>query len=475
MLAALIIPAACTLGPDYVPPTPPEGASAALVATSDGAVSPGNVPDAWWRLYDDPVLDGLIDEALKANQDLKAAEANLAASRAIYEGARSGLFPQTKTEAGGIYGRDPTTDEILELNGHKPATTWLFDSLLDVSYELDLFGRVSRSIEAAKDNNEAAAAARDDLRITVAAETARAFEQICTLGEELAVADRSLALATHQRQITGLGYDAGARSNFDVVRADELVAQVRATIPPLQGQRRAALFQLAAVLGRTPAKAPIEVDRCTAASRLGAPIPVGDGAALLRRRPDVRRADRVLATSLAEIGVATADLYPRVTLGGFYGGTSSKVDLLASENALSWGVGPSISWAFPNMAAPLARLRQANAGADAELSSFNSVVLKALKETEQALAAYTAELDHHAALALARDKARQAFDLGRGDFNAGSISDLDLLTTEQTLIAADANVAASDAAIVQDQIALFKALGGGWQPALDEKDGQPAK
>jgi NodT family efflux transporter outer membrane factor (OMF) lipoprotein len=455
--------AGCALGPDYAPPATPEGATAPLMPANAPATTADDLPDSWWRLYDDPVLDTLVEEAFSGNRDLAAAEANLSAARAIYEGARSGLFPQTRTEAGGIYGRDPTTDEILELNGHKPQTTWLFDAMLDVSYELDLFGRVRRSIEAARDNAEANAAARDDLRVTVAAETARAYGQVCALGEQIAVAERSLSLVTHQRDITQQGFDAGARSTFDVVRADELVAEVGATLAPLRGQRRAALFELAAVLGRTPSQAPDDVTRCARPPGLSAPMPVGDGAALLRRRPDIRRADRMLAGALAQIGVATADLYPRVTLGGFYGGTSDKIDLLATENALSWGVGPSISWTFPNMAEPLARLHQAKAGGDAALAQFQSTVLRALKEAEQALAVYTAELDHHVALARAQENARKAFDLGRGEFGAGAISDLDLLTTEQTLIAADAALATSDALIVQDQIAVFKALGGGWQ------------
>jgi NodT family efflux transporter outer membrane factor (OMF) lipoprotein len=335
--------------------------------------------------------------------------------------------------------------------------------MLDVSYEVDLFGHVRRSIEAARDNDQATAAARDALKITVAAETVRAYGQICTLGEQIAVAERSLDLVTRQQEFARQRFTAGAGSTFDVVRAEQLVAQTKANIPPLKGQRHAALFQLAALLGRTPSKAPPEVDRCIAPPRLRATLPVGDGAALLRRRPDIRRADRMLAGATAEIGIATADLYPRIRLGGFYGGATDKIDLLATENALTWGVGPSISWSFPNLAAPIARLHQAKAGADAALANFNSAVLQALKETEQALATYTAELDHHAALELAEQKARQAFDLGRGELEAGAISSLDLLTTEQTLIAADAALAASDAALVQDQIAVFKALGGGWE------------
>jgi outer membrane protein TolC len=241
------------------------------------------------------------------------------------------------------------------------------------------------------------------------------------------------------------------------------VAQTRATLPPLEGQRLAALFELTALLGQTPSNAPAMVESCVTPPHLATLMPVGDGAALLRRRPDIREADRKLAASLAQIGVATADLYPRITLSGFYGGASNQINMLGSNAGLAWGVGPAISWSFPDMSGPLARLAQANAGADAALSNFNSVVLQALKETEQALAIYSAELDHHAALAAARSEAQQAFGLAQDAFNAGEISNLDLLTSEQTLIDADAAIASSDAALVQDQIAVFKALGGGWQ------------
>ena len=217
------------------------------------------------------------------------------------------------------------------------------------------------------------------------------------------------------------------------------------------------------MLGETPSRAPTEVDACVTPPQLVSLIPVGDGAALLRRRPDIREADRKLATALAEIGVAKADLFPRITLSGFYGGLSNQFNLLGSNSGLAWGLGPAISWTFPNLAGPLARLAQTHAQADAALSNFNSVVLQALKETEQALATYRAELDHHAALASAQMEARRELDLAQGEFSAGQISSLDLLTSEETLVSADSAVAESDAALVQDQITVFKAMGGGWQ------------
>jgi NodT family efflux transporter outer membrane factor (OMF) lipoprotein len=366
--------------------------------------------------------------------------------------------------AGAVYGRDAGTDEILEIVGAKPQTIWIFDTVFDMSYELDLFGRVRRSIEASKADAEAAEAGRDILKITVAAETARAYAQVCTLGEQLAVAYHSLDVVSREAWITGQRHDAGANSEFDVIRAQGLVAQVRSTIPPLEGQRRAALYQLGALLGRAPVNAPKEAEACATAPRLNVLIPIGDGAALLKRRPDVRLADRRLAAATARVGVAMADLYPRISLTGLYGGVATDTADLTRNAGLAWGVGPKISWVFPNQAAPRARIRQAKAGAEAALDSFDSTVLQALKETEQALATYGSELDRREALADAQDKARKGFDIAHGQFLAGSIPNLDLLTAEQSLIAADTAIAASDGALVQDQIALFKALGGGWRP-----------
>jgi NodT family efflux transporter outer membrane factor (OMF) lipoprotein len=462
-LALLAALAGCAVGPNYRPPVPPAGATAPLVSVRPTAESVAPPPDDWWRLYDDAELDGLVQQALAANADLAVAEANLSVARASLEGARNGLYPQTKTELGGVYGRDPTTDEILELGGHAPQTIWLFDDLLDVSYELDLFGHVRRSVEAAHADTEAAAAARDAVKITVVAETTRAYVQICVLGEQLAVARHSLDIVSHEAEITRQRHDAGAGSEFDVVRTEELVAQTRSAIPPLEGQRRAAVFQLAAMLGRTPAQAPAEATACASPPRLASLIPVGDGVGLLKRRPDVRLADRRLAAATARIGVATAELYPRVSLTGFYGGASADLSGLIAERGLVWGVGPSISWTFPNMAGPLAQVHGAKAAAAGSLAGFDSTVLQALKETEQALSTYGAELDHHQDLVDAQAKAQRALEMAHGQYVAGSLSTLDLLTSEQALVAADAAVAASDAALAQDQIAVFKALGGGWR------------
>jgi NodT family efflux transporter outer membrane factor (OMF) lipoprotein len=453
---------ACRVGPNYHAPTLPSGTEAPLVSLNAAAETAAQPPDDWWRLYNDSRLDALVREALSKNLSLAAADANFAAARAVVSAAHAGRYPSTEVSAGGVYGRDAVTDEILELGGHPPQTIWLLEDVFQAAYEVDLFGRVHRAIEVANANADTVAAARDVVRVVVAAETTRAYAAVCVLGEELEVAHHSLDVVSHEADILDQRLQAGANSAFDVARAQALVAQVRSNIPELEGQRRAALFELSAVLGRTPTKAPNDLEACVRPPRLVALIPIGDGSALIKRRPDVRQAERRLAAATAEIGVATADLYPSIRLVGLYGGAASQMSELNTNIGRTWGVGPSISWSFPNMAAPRARVRQAKAGQAAALASFDSVVLTALTETEQALALYSAALDNRQSLGDAQDKIHTAYGMAHDQFLAGSISSLDLLTTEQSLVAVDTAVASSDAALVRDQIAVFKSLGGGW-------------
>jgi NodT family efflux transporter outer membrane factor (OMF) lipoprotein len=462
-VALLVALPGCAVGPDYHPPTLAEGAQAPLVSVVASVESSSEPPEQWWELYYDPLLERYVQEAFKANADIKVAAANLSAARAVLQGARAGRYPQTAANAGYTYGRDAVTDEILEIGSHEPKNISIYDAIVDMSYEVDLVGRVRRSIESATAEADETAAIRDSVRITVAAETARAYAQVCALGEELEVVQHSLEVVRRQAQITQLRNDAGANSEFDVVRAQGLVAQVSAAIPPLQGQRQAATFQLAALMGRTPTNAPTEVQRCVTPLELRDVMPVGDGATLLRRRPDVRQAERRVAAATARIGVATADLYPRISLTGFLGGVSSELSQLTTNQGVTWGIGPSITWSFPNQSGPRARVRQAKANAVAALANFDGVVLQALKETEQALSAYSTERERRQALSDAQERAHKAFDLARGQIDAGAISNLDLLASEQVLVLTDQAVAASDAALVQDQIAVFKALGGGWR------------
>lgn len=457
--------AACAVGPNYVKPSTPPAAATPFVSTDAASSVNAPLPPDWWRLYDDPILDRLVGEALTENQDLKVAAANLAYAQAVLGEARAGLLPTTDLTAGATYGRSSTADALASLKGVKPQNSWDYSAGFNAAYQVDLFGRVRRTIEAAHASRDQVEAAEDAVRVTVAAQTASAYANLCGYGEQAEVARQSLSVAQQTYDITVRQRDLGASSDFDVARAATALEQARATVPALEGQQRVALFELTALLGKTPAEAPADAAACKTPPRINQPIPVGDGAALLRRRPDIREAERLVAADTARIGVATADLYPTVSLGGAIATAANSVGGMGAPGAVSFALGPAMSWSFPNIAVAMAHIHEADATASSAIASFHSTVLTALKETEQSLASYTAELQRHAALSAARDHAQQAFDLAQVQYKAGSLSFLDLLTAQTTLLGAAQALAASDQALSGDQVALFQALGGGWEGA----------
>jgi NodT family efflux transporter outer membrane factor (OMF) lipoprotein len=454
----------CAVGPNYEKPKA-AGADTQAFAAAGAGVASTAAPSQWWRLYNDRALDRLVQDALVHNTDLQQAMANLGQARALLGQARAGFFPSTAITAGDQFGRTPAANAAAAAQGRRADNVWTYAAGLDVSYEVDLFGRVRRTVEQARANTQAAEAVRDAVAVTVAAETARAYADACAYGEALDVARRSLDVVQQGYDITVRQRDAGGLSDFDVARQATLLAQARAQVPVAEGQRRAALFQLAVLTGRTPETVIAEADACRAPPRLSQPIPVGDGAGMLRRRPDVREAERTLAAATARIGVATAGLYPTVTLGGALNSAAQTLGGLGQYRNVSFGVGPLISWTFPNTLVAQAQIQQARAAASGALAGFNGAVLNALKETEQALSAYGTELDRHAALQTARDQSAEALRLAQVRFRAGGASFLDVLDSQRTLVSADAALAASDQLLVSDQISLFKALGGGWEQA----------
>lgn len=463
-LAALLAPlalAACAVGPDYSrPATPaPAPASGGFVTLAPGADPALPLPDDWWRLYDDPALDRLIARAFAANTDLRVAMANLERARAVLGEARAGRLPSTDLSGGATYGNST------QGGGRSSEKQWTVTGGLSASWEVDLFGRVRRAIEAARADAQAVEAVRDGVRVTVAAETARAYSNACAYADSAAIARQSLQTAEAGLRLITAQQKAGAASRLDVEQAATLAANARAAIPPLDGQRRVALFELAALIGETPAHVPPEAAACTRPPAPLAALPVGDGAALLRRRPDLREAERQLAADTARIGVATADLYPRITLGG--AGSYFKNRDVPAGSALSFSVGPLLSWSFPNIAVARSRIAEAKAQGEASLAAFDGTVLRALKEVEQALSLYAAENDRHAALAQARDRAENAYRLADARYRAGSISYLDLLVSQRALTETRAALADSAQRLGSQRIDLFKALGGGWQGAAN--------
>lgn len=458
--------AGCVVGPRYKAPPTPADANGDFVSSDSTSSAPAPLPPRWWRLFDDSTLDSLMERALTENNDLRAAAANLAYAQAQVDEAKAGLYPSTDLTFGPSYGRSPTQVQ----QGQPASFSW--GGGFVASYQVDLFGRIKRTIQAAKANAEAEEALQDATRVSVAAATAGAYAEVCGFGRQIAVAKRNLDTAQKTYDLTVAQRNVGALDDFDVARQAVLLEQARAAIPPLDGQRRASLFALAVLVGVTPKEIPLNAAACETPPTIRSPLPVGDGAALLRRRPDLREAERQLKAATYRIGIATADLYPTITLGGSVSSAASALSGLFNPNNVAYGVGPTttavsplISWTFPNTLVAQAHIREARAQASAALANFDGVVLTALKEAETSLSIYATEIDHRSALASARNHAKTAFDLARKQYDDGAFSQLDLLQAEATFIAADQALAASDQAISTDQVAVFQALGGGWEGA----------
>ncbi len=462
-IASALALAACASGPNYAAkPIPASAAGPFVAASRSSVVSDAQPADKWWRLYDDPVLDSLVKDALASNTDIRVAVAHLAKARALLREERGAAEPQVSVGGSAQYGRlsGPA------IPGEK-RTDVQVDFGLDVAYEVDVFGRVSRSIEAARGDVGAASADADAVRVAVVAETARSYADAVSSGERIAVAqrivellDRSFALTEQRRKI-------GLATSLDSARIAALRDQRDAEIPLLQAERQAALFRLGVLTGRTPREIPAQVTERTTALRLDQPIPVGDGAALLARRPDVRAAERRLAAATARIGVATADLYPRITLGASIGSNGPGLGNVFGANPLTWLIGPLINWTV-NRSAARARVAGAQADTQAALATFDGTILQALNETETALSNYQQSLRRRDALRAARDQAEAAVQITRARQREGDISSLELIDAERTAADAEADLAEADARIAASQIDLFKALGGGWQMQGDQ-------
>ena len=461
----LLAASACAVGPNYHEPPTPTGASAPFVSATPVIATADAPPPDWWRLYDDPALDGLVQQALTENQDLKVAAANLLKASGVLAQARAGLFPSTDLSAADMWGRSSSAQLAQALGGPKAEPAWLGAGSFNVSYEVDIFGRIRRSIEAARADAAATAEAENVVRITVAAETARAYADACAFAEQAATARESADIARQTLDLTQRMADLGARSDFDVASAAAAYDQAQAAVPTFEGEHRAQLYELAVLTGRPPAEISLAAAACATPPTIRAPLPVGDGAALLRRRPDVLQAERTLAADTARIGVATADFFPTVSLTGNAATSGSSLKQIASASSFSYQLGPLITWTFPNVLVARAEVIQARAQASGDIASFNSVVLNALKETEQALTTYDAELSRHTSLVANVNDNQRAFDLAEVQLQRGSISFPDLLQSERNLVTARADLAGSDQALIDDQVTVFQDLGGGWEDA----------
>ena len=458
-LASAFALAGCAVGPDYVSPASKQPAQAAFASAASPAFVPEEPPADWWRLYRAPVVDRLVAEALAANTDLRSAAANLRRARAVLRETRSARLPTTDISASAGYGR--TAGSTLGVNGAGPEGD-TYDVGLDVGYQLDLFGRIRRAVEAGRADVQGA---YDLTRVTVGAETIRAYADSCSAGRQLAVARETLRVQEETFDLTRRLEAGGRGTGLDTSRAAALLEQTRADVPSFEAAQRAALFRLAVLTGKPPAEFPADVAACAVPPTVTTPIPVGNGATLLARRADVRAAERRLAAATARVGVATADLYPSISIGGSIGSTANSPGGLFSSSGFRFGIGPLISWTFPNSSAARARIAQAEASAEGALAEFDGAWLVALRDAETGLTNYVALGQRVETLRRSRDQSAEAARIARIRYRAGAESFQIVLDAERSLAASEALLAQAEAQFSDATVTLFLALGGGWQSA----------
>ncbi|MFC4257108.1 efflux transporter outer membrane subunit [Altererythrobacter xixiisoli] len=456
-LSALAL-AACAAGPDYVAPVARPVTAGSFIAAGAPPVSASPLPANWWQMYNDPVLDGLVRDALAANTDVRQALARIDRARAGLRGAGADRLPQTAISASSNYNRLQQFQAFPGMSRE----TWMHDAGIDISYEVDLFGRVGRNVEAARADLAASQADADAVRVIVVADTTRAYADAASSAGQLQVARDIVALLDQSLDLTRRRHDAGLESGLGVAQIATLRDQRAADIPTLEAQRQAALFRLATLTGRAPVELPAIAAERSVALEIRQAIPIGDGAALLARRPDVQAAERRLAAATARIGVATAELYPKISLGGSIGSTVLDIGDIFTSGPIRWALGPLLNWTFPNSEPARARIAGAEADTQEALAAFDGTVLLALQETETALSNYGRALERRRVLQSAIDNAERAARISRAQQREGSINTLARLDAERTLADARANLAAQDAQVSSTQIDLFRALGGGW-------------
>ncbi|MHA6202984.1 efflux transporter outer membrane subunit [Dyella soli] len=452
----------CTLTPDYTRPVNALANSSLANGPLDSDVphsSEEAISGSWWRIYNDPLLNNLVDESLRSNTDMRVALANLRGASGGLDVASDAQLPQVEVGASTNYARD-SAEEVLR-PGPLPNER-VYAVLGAVSYEVDLFGRVKRSIESADATVEAAKASLAATHIAVAAETVAAYLSVCSAGREATVTQRAIAIQVEETQLTRKLFAGGRTGSLDVTRSFTQEQSLRASLPPLEAAKRTSLNRLAVLTGQPVGNLPPAVVACNDEPKLDRVIPVGDGQSLIKRRPDIALAEHQLHRATAQYGVAKADLYPSISFGAS-GGSVGLLGHFNDDDTYKFSIGPLISWHFPNRRRALGQLTEAQAQIDAAFARFDAQVLVALDEVQSALAVYGHDLDRMSDLQMARSSAAKASSDARTLYAFGRGNYLSVLDADRQLTSLEQLIAAQQTKISGDQVQMFLALGGGWQ------------
>jgi len=496
ILPAIASLAGCMVGPNYRAPeitAPPQFAAATQPSTTRPAdTQPSTAPEPavvdlerWWETFRDPMLNSLIDQAVTANLDVRLAEARVREARAQLEFNRAGLFPTLDSSAS--YTRSRSSKSAFPVaptrtgSGGTGSTggnsspfsfnvgeTNLYQAGFDAGWEIDVFGGTRRAIEAAQDTLEAQIDARRNAMVTLLAEVGRNYVTLRGLQNELAVIRDNVTAQRDTLELTRSKFVAGIATDLDVARAEAQVTTTESEIPTLQTEIQQAIHRLGVLLDRNPAA--LEEELSPAASLpVGPPaIPPGLPSELLRRRPDVRQAERQLAASTANIGVAKADLFPKFSLTSTLGLESLQLKTFANSPSAFWSIGPSVTWRIFDFGQIWANVHVQEARQEEARIQYRQAVLQALSDVEDALVAYNQEQARRQSLRQAVDANRRAVDLAKQLNTAGVVDFLNVLTAQLSLYQSQDQLAQSEQTVSTNLVALYKALGGGWQTGEEQ-------
>ncbi len=443
-----------TVGPDYVPAEieTAEVWNSALDGGLTGIEPSPSTLAAWWKTLDDPILSSLIDRAVAGNPDFKEARARIRESRARRGIDRASLFPVVDA-AGSVTRSGGDTDR-------------LYSAGLDASWELDIFGGSRRTIEASSADLEASIEDLNDVLVSLLAEVALNYIDVRAYQARLEIAGANLAAQQETCRLVQSRYQAGLSDELDLQQALYALESVRSQLPSLRTGLEEAMNRLAVLLGQSPGAVHSELKTLRPIPVTPLEIAVGVPADTLRQRPDIRMAERELAAQTARVGVATADLYPKFTLTGSIGLESVSMGDFLTTAGRMWSIGPGFSWNIFDAGAIRQNIEVQSALQDQALIQYESAILDALEEVENALTAYAEEQQHRETLIASTDAARKAFRLAQDRYESGLVDFSTVLETQRSLLSFEDERAQSDGTVVSNLVRLYKALGGGWS-AMD--------
>ena len=467
LMICLFAAGGCVVGPDYHHPqaSAPSQWSEPL---AEGETDAPAVLVAWWKTFHDPVLDGLMDRAVRSNPDLRIAQARVLEARAQYGIAFSDLWPSANIS--GSYARQEQSHHQpilgkLPLPPNVPFENSVYQPSFDASWELDVFGGRQRALEAAHAEVGAFEYGRRATLITLMGDVARNYLDVRGYQRRLAIARGNIQAQEEVLDITRDRFINGLTAELDVQQAITILATTRADIPRLESLLQASIHRLGVLLGQPPGGLLSELAEEAPIPVTPPEVPVGLPSELLLRRPDVQRAERELAAATARIGVAKADLFPKFYLTGVAGlQSTSPGDLFSSESNF-WSIGPTIRWRIFDAGRVRANIKVQDARQEQALAAYEKVVLSAFEEVENALVSYSKEQVRLRSLKEAVESSRNSLEHARRLYENGVTDFLAVLEAERSLYLAQDQFVQSQALVSVDLVSLYKVLGGGWEDA----------